>query len=111
MQLGMYQDADDAFIRAISYCQKHNIKSSYLWNVLYSDYIFNKTRLNPDISMEEMDEILEQYKEYIDCKNIVEYINLFNTRPVSYTHLDVYKRKELRLPCKDLDILQQTVLW
>lgn len=27
-----------------------------------------------------MDEILEQYKEYIDCKNIVEYINLFNTR-------------------------------
>ena len=80
VQLGMYQDADDAFIRAISYCQKHNIKSSYLWNVLYSDYIFNKTRLNPDISMEEMDEILEQYKEYIDCKNIVEYINLFNTR-------------------------------
>lgn len=80
VQLGMYQDADDAFIRAISYCQKHKIKSSYLWNVLYSDYIFNKTRLNPDISMEEMDEILEQYKEYIDCKNIVEYINLFNTR-------------------------------
>ena len=30
---------------------------------------------------------------------------------VSYTHLDVYKRQELRLPCKDLDILQQTVLW
>ena len=29
-------------------------KSSYLWNVLYSDYIFNKTRLNPDISMEEI---------------------------------------------------------
>lgn len=27
VQLGMYQDADDAFIRAISYCQKHNIKS------------------------------------------------------------------------------------
>ena len=39
------RDADDAFIRAISYCQKHNIKNSYLWNVLYRDYIFNKTRL------------------------------------------------------------------
>ena len=24
--------------------------------------------------MEEMEEILEQYKEYIDCENIVEYI-------------------------------------
>ena len=30
--------------------------------------------------MEEIDEILEQYKEYINCENIVEYINLFNTR-------------------------------
>ena len=46
-----------------------NIKSSYLWNVLYSDYIFNKTRLNPDISMEEMDEILEQYKE-LGCQDV-----------------------------------------
>ena len=45
VQLGMYQDADDAFIRAISYCQKHNIKNSYLWNVLYRDYIFNKIRI------------------------------------------------------------------
>lgn len=76
--LGLYKDADDAFARAIQYCQKHRIHDKELWTTIYYNYTFNKTRLNPDIKQEEWESVLEELKEHLDMEKPTDYLSYFN---------------------------------
>lgn len=48
--LGDYKLADDYFTKAIKFGEENDIGDSDLWQVLYYNYVFNKTRINPFIT-------------------------------------------------------------
>lgn len=77
---GMYQDADDAFIRAINFCESHKMKNTYLWAILYRNYAFNKTCLEKDISIERLDDIMKQFEKHLDFDQPMDYLNCFNVK-------------------------------
>lgn len=58
-----YKDAEDAFEKAIRFCEENNMQVSELWTILYYNYVFNKTRLHPDMAYEEWKAELDIYKE------------------------------------------------
>ena len=37
--------------KAIHFCDENNLQTSELWTILYYNYVFNKTRLNPDMTI------------------------------------------------------------
>jgi len=72
--LGLYKDADDAFTRAIRFCEKHKIRDKHLWTTIYYNYVFNQTRLKPDIAQEKWKAELEQLKTYLDMELPMDYL-------------------------------------
>lgn len=75
---GMYKDADDAFCRAIHFCEQHKLKDTYLWVTIYYNYIFNKTRLNPEIQQTEWKSILDELKTHLDMEKPTDYMAYSN---------------------------------
>lgn len=69
-----YKDAEDAFEKAILFCEENDLQTSELWTILYYNYVFNKTRLHQHISYEEWKSELEILKEHLDMKNPQDYI-------------------------------------
>lgn len=63
-----YKDAEDAFEKAILFCEENDLQKSELWTILYYNYVFNKTRLHQHISYEEWKPELEILKEHLDMK-------------------------------------------
>ena len=55
-----------------------NVKAPDLWLNLYYNYVFNKTRLNLDISIQECIDMLEEVKQYIDIEDPKQYIGYRN---------------------------------
>lgn len=54
------------------------MKAPDLWLNLYYNYVFNKTRLNLDISIQECIDMLEEVKQYIDIEDPKQYIGYRN---------------------------------
>lgn len=81
-----YKDAEDAFEKAIRFCEENNMQVSELWTILYYNYVFNKTRLHPDMAYEEWKAELDILKEHLDMGNPQDYI--------------AYRNVELELLCK-----------
>ena len=75
---GLYKDADDALARAIEFCEKNKIRDVYLWTTIYYNYVFNKTRVNPDITQEEWETELQNLKLHLDMEKPVDYMAYFN---------------------------------
>ena len=73
-----YKDAEDAFEKAIHFCENNNMKTPELWVILYYNYVFNKTRLKPDITIDEWKEELEVLKEHLDMGKPQDYIAYHN---------------------------------
>ena len=69
-----YKDAEDAFEKAIRFCEENNMQVSELWTILYYNYVFNKTRLHPDMAYEEWKAELDILKEHLDMGNPQDYI-------------------------------------
>lgn len=69
-----YKDAEDAFEKAILFCEENDLQKSELWTILYYNYVFNKTRLHQHILYEEWKPELEILKEHLDMKNPQDYI-------------------------------------
>lgn len=78
--IGLYKDADDAFARAIHFCEKHHIKNKGLWVNLYYNYVFNKTRISPEITWEQLDSVFEQLKTHLDLEKSPDYLDYFNAQ-------------------------------
>ena len=70
---GEYGLADDQFTRAISLGEEYGITDSEVWQTIYFNYVFNKTRINPDISFQECLDLLEELKKHIDIENPDDY--------------------------------------
>lgn len=81
-----YKDAEDAFEKAIRFCEENSMQVSELWTILYYNYVFNKTRLHPDMAYEEWKAELDILKEHLDIGKPQEYI--------------AYRNVELELLCK-----------
>lgn len=75
---GEYSLANDWFKRAIDFGRVNNVKAPDLWLNLYYNYVFNKTRLNLDISIQECIDMLEEVKQYIDIEDPKQYIGYRN---------------------------------
>ncbi len=76
--IGLYQPADDAFCRAITYGRKHRIKEKIVWELLYYNYAFNQTRLHPHMKRPQWEALLEPLKEHFDMKNPRDYMAFSN---------------------------------
>lgn len=69
-----YKDAEDTFEKAIHFCDENNLQTSELWTILYYNYVFNKTRLNPDMTIAQWKTDLEALQEHLDMENPQDYI-------------------------------------
>lgn len=76
--LGQFKDADDCFYAAIQYGQKYRIQQKSIWEVLYYNFIFNKTRLKPDITMDELQPFFDEMKIHFDMELPVDYLMIQN---------------------------------
>lgn len=76
--IGLYEAADDAFVRAIQYCSRHRIKEKTIWETLYYNYVFNQTRLHPQMERKQWEQLLEPLKSYLDMKNPKDYMAFSN---------------------------------
>lgn len=76
--IGEYSLANDWFKRAIDFGRVNNVKAPELWLNIYYNYVFNKTRLNFEISIQECIDMLEEVKQYIDIENPNQYIGYRN---------------------------------
>lgn len=75
---GEYDLANDCFKKAIDFGRRTNLKYYDLWLNTYYNYVFNKTRLDPDIQLQKCLDILEDVKKYIDIEDPKQYIALRN---------------------------------
>lgn len=75
---GEYGLANDCFKKAIDFGRRTNLKYYDLWLTIYNNYVFNKTRLDPDIQLQNCLDILEDVKEYIDIEDPKQYIAFRN---------------------------------
>lgn len=76
--IGMYEAADDAFSRAIAYCKKHRVKEKTVWQTLYYNYVFNRTRLHPQMERTQWEQLLEPLKQHLDMENPQDYMAFSN---------------------------------
>ena len=75
---GEYGLANDCFRKAIDFGRKKGLRNADLWLNIYDNYIFNLTRIKPDISLQKCLDILEEVKKYIDIEDPKQYIGLSN---------------------------------
>ena len=75
---GAYRLADGCFQRAINFGREKNLQNSELWLNVYGNYVFNKTRLEHDISIQECLDLLEGVKDYIDVEDPKQYSGYCN---------------------------------
>ena len=75
---GDYGLANDCFKKAIDFGRRTNLKYYDLWLNTYYNYVFNKTRLDPNIQLQKCLDILEDVKKYIDVEDPKQYIALSN---------------------------------
>lgn len=75
---GEYSLANDFFKKAIDFGIRTNLDHYELWLNTYYNYVFNKTRLNPDIQLQKCLDILEDVKKYIDIEDPKQYIAFSN---------------------------------
>jgi len=75
---GEYMLADDCFKRTMAYGKEQNISDSDLWLNTYYNYIFNKTRITPEMTIQQCLDLLEGVKEHIDIENPKQYIAYSN---------------------------------
>ena len=73
-----YSLAQDCFKKAIDYGNENDISAPDLWLNIYYNYIFNQTRLHPEISVQECLDILEEVKDHIDIEDPKQYIDYSN---------------------------------
>lgn len=76
--VGEYGLANDCFKKAIHLGEETNLKDAELWLNIYYNYVFNKTRLDPDITLQKCLDILEDVKQYIDIEDPKQYIAFRN---------------------------------
>lgn len=76
--VGEYSLANDCFKRAIEFGKEKNLKDPNLWLTAYYNYIFNKTRIDREISIQKCLDMLEDVKKYIDIENPKQYIGYRN---------------------------------
>lgn len=76
--IGMYKAADDAFCRATAYCKKHRLKEKTVWQILYYNYVFNQTRLHPQMERAQWEQLLEPLKQHLDMGNPQDYMEFSN---------------------------------
>lgn len=69
-----YKDAEDSFEKAIHFCEENNMQTPELWIILYYNYIFNKTRLNPNMTIAQWKSELEALQEHLDMDQPQDYI-------------------------------------
>ena len=67
-------DAEDSFEKAIHFCEENNMQTPELWIILYYNYIFNKTRLNPNMTIAQWKSELEALQEHLDMDQPQDYI-------------------------------------
>lgn len=75
---GEFTLADDSYKKAIAFAKESELKDSDLWLNIYYNYVFNLTRLNPNISLQKCLDVLEDLKQHIDIENPKQYIGLSN---------------------------------
>ena len=75
---GEYGLADDCFRKAIDYGRRKKLQYYDLWLNVYYNYLFNKTRIDKDISLQSCLDILEEVKQYIDVEDPKQYIGFSN---------------------------------
>lgn len=75
---GEYRLAQDCFNKAINLGKKKNLSNPDLWLNIYYNYVFNITRLNPDISIKSCFDELEGVKNHIDIEDPKQYIGYSN---------------------------------
>lgn len=75
---GQFALADDCYKKAIAFAKTADLKDSYLWLNIYHNYVFNLTRLDPDISLQKCFDVLEDVKQHIDIEDPKQYIGLSN---------------------------------
>lgn len=63
---GEFELADDCYKKAIAFAEESDLKDSDLWLNIYYNYVFNLTRLNPNISLQKCLDVLEDVKKHID---------------------------------------------
>lgn len=76
--VGEYSLANDCYRKAIDFGRKKNLTNPDLWLDAYYNYIFNLTRLNSEISINECLDKLEAVKKYIDVESPKQYIGYCN---------------------------------
>ncbi len=75
---GEFALADDCYKKAIAFAKAVDLKDSDLWLNIYYNYVFNLTRLKPDITLQKCLDVLEDVKQNIDIENPKQYIGLSN---------------------------------
>lgn len=75
---GEYRLAQDCFKKAIEYGNENNVFDPELWLNTYYNYVFNQTRITPEISIQECHDMLELVKKHIDIEDPKQYITYSN---------------------------------
>ena len=75
---GEYSLAQDCFKKSIEYGNDNNVSDPELWLNTYYNYVFNQTRITPDISTQECLDMLEPVKKHIDIEDPRHYIAYSN---------------------------------
>lgn len=75
---GEYRLAQDCFKKAINFGGEKNLRNPDLWLNTYYNYVFNMTRLKPDITIEKCLDDLEGVKNHIDIEDPKQYIGYSN---------------------------------
>ena len=77
---GEYSLAQDCFKKSIEYGNENNVSDPELWLNTYYNYVFNQTRITPDISIQECLDMLEPVKKHIDIEDIKQYLGYSNIK-------------------------------
>lgn len=75
---GQFALADDYYKKAIAFAKTADLKDPDLWLNIYYNYVFNLTRLKPDITLQKCLDVLEDVKQHIDIEDPKQYIGLSN---------------------------------
>lgn len=70
---GQFALADDYYKKAIAFAKTADLKDPDLWLNIYYNYVFNLTRLKPDITLQKCLDVLEDVKQHIDIEDPKQY--------------------------------------
>ena len=73
-----YGLANDRYKKAIAFARENALKDADLWLNIYYNYVFNLTRLNPNTSLQQCIDVLEDVKKHIDIEDPKQYVTLSN---------------------------------